>query len=1270
MDPHLANEVIEIEDDIIDLDDVEKTPEEIIYEWDAKIRKKLTMFSVVDNEIVLGDIMKEYLESFQEMASSYEEYETLKNKAFHHISCLYLYYVELQCCAPDNYLSNMEDILTLYCNLELEIIRPLKRKERQIESVSKKMIHALTVYLLERQDHILHVLIKMNTTNLSKSCSALLNILYKHFLINVPALNLCDESFCRNYIVFQKWKKIQKFDDWKHMDEILYKRFKRTPESIKNNELLRQILMPACESTVEIVLSLFRSFRDVSDAYFKHVMAKKNLDLADIDFNIDLGEDEPSLPVHDENEEEVKFLKAYYEIERNMSSLSHMINSSDMEEVDIFRKCKKEFDEDDDVQFIGITMLPNGPIHHIDDDIPRMSNSNNNNETTPLVQIEEESPSVTTPPSLQEPVVEETLETSTLENVNEISPICVGSPRTVSESSISCPTSDIAETPTEELPAPVLPLIKEVISSASEIPEETQPKVPLVSNDTQTPSPSSPQSSDPVCENNIQRTVEMKSVEVQADVISNSVYNDYGLTTPPFDVPLDDQGAVEPRLYADIGQKKDSENIFEKIAVTTRTIDVQVDPPSSESCSYNDYGLTPPNDTPLDDHTRLQKTCLYANIRQDDKDLGEEKGAHEIDHSKENLDSEFEDFENQLGITEIPNIDSEEIDIESYKDDQQDNNQFKIRVNLDLQIPEDSSSKTSDQIDTGQEIVPNTAPNIEPSVTAESSKEIFNGNTVLKPLLSPNRTNGQTKDVPIPPKIVFTSSQKLRAAPLDDFSRFESAMHVRWSQDILSGPVTKAVPTKPQDKLDFFQDSKPVASASSRSSSPTEMTSPPYEAIDDFRGYYSASVNGRVRPSPPEPKVPKGILKRPQVRRPVAECVLVPKRVRRDPKLNMTPQVAIERLSFIENKIKKTVNNTRTLRVDYDKTTPHINEKDVVRCISPPRFSWIVDLAPSKQHPGKVKPVDAYCRKVSSKCEKNQSSCCNQLAEEFTKLNCNVEDKALNLTIPDIPVDPESEFSNSPTLLQGKDELLQHCLEETSIETPEVSNAKSLLCDNSNFYTSQTINDSNCNNRDLENTELKKQSVDETIKLPTAVPDSYDFDKTFKNEVFLKIDWQNLNDSDGETRLPLKKRKLSVAEKNEEEKKEEISYPATPMISIAELEALHPRKLPTNSTRPFKTPAERKEMPPLPVFCNVDSETSPIVTGQFNINNHTYHNPTINYHMNNVPVPFINVPCGSYYSIPPILVPFNNVSNFDQAKQQETTVKKETRKQGRQRRRH
>lgn len=120
---------------------------------------------------------------------------------------------------------------------------------------------------------------------------------FRHFLIKVR-VNLSDESFCRTYIVFQKWKEIQRVEDWERMDKFLYKMFKRTPESVKTNETLKQILMPASQSTIDIVLNLFKSSRAISSAYFNHVKSKKTSEIDDLDFNIDLGEDEPSIAVN------------------------------------------------------------------------------------------------------------------------------------------------------------------------------------------------------------------------------------------------------------------------------------------------------------------------------------------------------------------------------------------------------------------------------------------------------------------------------------------------------------------------------------------------------------------------------------------------------------------------------------------------------------------------------------------------------------------------------------------------------------------------------------------------------------------------------------------------------------------------------------------------------------------------------------------------------------------------------------------------------------
>lgn len=152
-----------------------------------------------------------------------------------------------------------------------------------------------------------------------------------------------------------------------------------------------------------------------------------------------------------------------------------------------------------------------------------------------------------------------------------------------------------------------------------------------------------------------------------------------------------------------------------------------------------------------------------------------------------------------------------------------------------------------------------------------------------------------------------------------------------------------------------------------------------------------------------------------------------------------------------------------------------------------------------------------------------------------------------------------------------------------------------------------------------------------------------------------------------ETRLPLKKRKLSVVNNKGEEvddedflgpdlveeiirraraekaDKEDISYPAKPMISIAEIQD----KLAEQTPRIFKTPAEKKEMPPPPLpsepaACNSNAPPK-VVTEQYN--NLTYNNPTIYYHMNNVPYPFF--PCASLPYFPSFIVPMNSTTTID-----------------------
>lgn len=73
----------------------------------------------------------------------------------------------------------------------------------------------------------------------------------------------------------------------------MYQLFRRTPDSIKNNETINKILKPVYVSTVDVVLNLLRPFQDITNSYFKHINSKKTFDLGDFDFSLDLnGEDE------------------------------------------------------------------------------------------------------------------------------------------------------------------------------------------------------------------------------------------------------------------------------------------------------------------------------------------------------------------------------------------------------------------------------------------------------------------------------------------------------------------------------------------------------------------------------------------------------------------------------------------------------------------------------------------------------------------------------------------------------------------------------------------------------------------------------------------------------------------------------------------------------------------------------------------------------------------------------------------------------------------
>lgn len=230
--------------------------------------------------------------------------------------------------------------------------------------------------------------------------------------------------------------------------------------------------------------------------------------------------------------------------------------------------------------------------------------------------------------------------------------------------------------------------------------------------------------------------------------------------------------------------------------------------------------------------------------------------------------------------------------------------------------------------------------------------------------------------------------------------------------------------------------------------------------------------------------------------------------------------------------------------------------------------------------------------------------------------DCNCE-RTLTPKTP-LPRNPPSDFSNSSDSSLLSNEVVQRCIQQTS-ENKEEDNSSissTYFSNNSNFYQDNSENNTN--------------NAVPYIQ-PSIIPDSYDFDKNNKNEVFNKIDASMFDKDEYESSslatLPLKKRKrkLSIASSKEDPENEEealdpqqieaiiaearsqpnekqkrieedkkVCYPGTTarMMNIAEVkEKFFSNVSEFDAQRTFKTLAERKEIPPLPSGYLVNSES-------------------------------------------------------------------------------
>ncbi|KAJ8951303.1 hypothetical protein NQ318_008207 [Aromia moschata] len=211
-------------------------------------------------------------------------------------------------------------------------------------------------------------MMKMKLNLLSDESKELLNLLHGKFLTKEPK-DKSDLAFCRGYILYQRWKTIRRSEDWEKMDEVVYKLYDRTPDSVKNSDVLKQILLPQNNSILDTLIHISGSSVIILDEYFKYI---KNMNLeddcvilpeiGDIEIN-DLSD------LIDDNESR-EFHLAYNSFVQSLTAVSE----ESKEAISNSATSIKVEDDDDDCQIISVNTENSEAtdlIHEIldDDDI-------------------------------------------------------------------------------------------------------------------------------------------------------------------------------------------------------------------------------------------------------------------------------------------------------------------------------------------------------------------------------------------------------------------------------------------------------------------------------------------------------------------------------------------------------------------------------------------------------------------------------------------------------------------------------------------------------------------------------------------------------------------------------------------------------------------------------------------------------------------------------------------------------------------------------------
>ncbi|CAH1981838.1 unnamed protein product [Acanthoscelides obtectus] len=293
--------------------------------------------------------------SLKNDASLLSDYSLVQSFIIRHLYVFKTCLIELDFCYDDTYLDNMEEIMTFYSNLTLNLLpkwRPEENYKRHLNPICRKLIYYIRLYLLCREDRCLHVLMKLKINENSKEHRHFMNHLYRAFFLRRKPEEKTDLAFCRAYILFQQWKKIKDESTWKHMDETMYSLFDRTVEDVKTNETLKRVILPQNNYILDALAHIDNNNVMIRE-YFKIRQTESIQDFSNLsDFEIDRID-----PAADKTED--PDLDEYYmNYRKSMAEVSRSTSSELIE----------ENDSDDDCHFVGVIYNPTEIIHEILDD--------------------------------------------------------------------------------------------------------------------------------------------------------------------------------------------------------------------------------------------------------------------------------------------------------------------------------------------------------------------------------------------------------------------------------------------------------------------------------------------------------------------------------------------------------------------------------------------------------------------------------------------------------------------------------------------------------------------------------------------------------------------------------------------------------------------------------------------------------------------------------------------------------------------------------------